>query len=392
MSDTEPGYNATSCDTSGGELQLSLGHEDGIEAEAPDTGLTITQPYDPTKIRVETRLYTVDLLVGRVREGEIDLAPGFQRKAGIWNESTQSRLIESLLIRIPLPAFYLDASDETRWIMVDGLQRTTAMKRFILDGDLRLQDLEFLTELDGKTFSQLPRNWQRRILETQITLYLIGEGTPPEVRFTVFRRINTRGLPLSAQEIRHALNQGAATQLLQELATSREFLEATGHTIRNDRMADRECVLRALAFLLRPYDQYRSKDFDGFLNETMRILNASGPSELSGLSGRLRRTMDRAAQVLGKDAFRKIDPQGRKLPINRALLESWCYHLDRISEDALQVLVRRQGELRQAVLCRQSDVEFSAAISMGTGEPLKVRRRFEGIGRVIEEVLQCSDN
>lgn len=135
----------------------------------PDEDESIIQPFDPELIRVETRPMTIDLLLRRISYEELDLTPDFQRKDGIWNPRTKSRLIESILIRIPLPAFYMDATDEDKWVVIDGLQRLTTLKMFVNDQSLKLSDLEFLTHLEGKTFNDLPRNLQRRINETQVT-------------------------------------------------------------------------------------------------------------------------------------------------------------------------------------------------------------------------------
>src|SRR6266478_137560 len=115
-----------------------LTDEEGIEKETITGGEKITEPFDPTLIRVEPRPSTVDLLLSRIKLEEIDLSPAFQRHDGIWNDGAQSRLIESLLIRIPLPAFYLDATDEEKWVVVDGLQRLSTLKRFVIDKKLRL--------------------------------------------------------------------------------------------------------------------------------------------------------------------------------------------------------------------------------------------------------------
>ncbi len=228
--------------------------EDGTgienEEEEVDSQERIISPFDPTLIRVHSTQFTIDLLLTRIREGELELAPDFQRKGGIWSTAAQSRLVESLLIRIPLPAFYMDATNEEKWLVVDGLQRLTALKRFVLDKELKLRGLEFLDDLHGKSYDELPRNFQRRINESQVTVYLVERGTPEEVKFNIFKRINTAGLPLSPQEIRHALKQGQATRFLVELAGLQSFKIATDHSIRDDRMADRECALRFLAFTL----------------------------------------------------------------------------------------------------------------------------------------------
>lgn len=105
----------------------------GIELEEIGADESITEPFDPTLIRVANKPITIDLLVARLRENELNLAPNFQRKAGIWTDGAQSRLIESILVRIPLPAFYMDATDDEQWIVVDGLQRLTTLKKFVID-------------------------------------------------------------------------------------------------------------------------------------------------------------------------------------------------------------------------------------------------------------------
>jgi hypothetical protein len=112
-----------------------------------------------------------------------------------------------LLIRIPIPAFYFDATDDDKWLVVDGVQRLTAIARFVMDEEtlrkphlnlskLVLRDLEFLTNLNGKPFDDLERHYQLRILESQVTAYTIEPGTPVNVKYHIFKRINTSGLPL----------------------------------------------------------------------------------------------------------------------------------------------------------------------------------------------------
>ncbi len=147
-------------------------------------------PFDPTAVRIETKALTVNGLVERLAEGGIDLAPAGDGNP-IWTEVARSRLVESLLLRVPLPAFYFDANAPDSWSVVDGLHRLAALDAFVNQGAFDLSGLEFFDHLEGKTFKELPRHFQRRILETKVTGHLIQEGTPETVRAAIIRRIDT---------------------------------------------------------------------------------------------------------------------------------------------------------------------------------------------------------
>jgi len=381
------------------EGPFELGSEsEGFEVEEEEQGEggeieTITEPFDPSKIRISSFQYSIQLLIDRLQNDEIDLMPDFQRQGGLWTQKAMSQLIESLLIRIPLPAFYFDGSTESKWLVVDGLQRLTTLKRFMIDQPgLPLVGLEFLqTELAGKRYADLSRSLQRRILETQVTVYVIQEGTPPEVKFNVFKRINTGGLPLSSQEIRHALYQGPATDLLKELAESPLFLESTAHGVKAQRMQDRECVLRVLAFLHVPYHSYNTKDLDRFLNSVVQDLNRpeNCAARLS-LMSRFVTSLEWCQAIFEKEAFRKIsrDYYNRRGPINRGLMEAWIYNVDQLREEQRHLLLERKGRLRDRFLKLLDVPIFSQSISYGTSSPASIQNRFSGIRHVIRDTLE----
>jgi hypothetical protein len=363
---------------------------DGAEVEVESTDIT-TEPFDPTQIRVGLWSPTVDLLMTRIRENEINLVPDFQRQGGLWSDFGQSRLIESILIRIPLPVFYMDATNEERLLVIDGNQRLTALKRFIIDQSLHLIGMEFLTDLHGNTYNDLPRQFQRRIAEAQVTVYLIEKGTPDSVKYNIFKRINTGGLPLSPQEIRHALNQGPSTTFLKELAESSEFILATQNAVSGRRMADRECVLRFMAFTMKSHTEYRSKDLDGFLSEAMSAINRIRESERNELSRRFRRAMQTAHDIFGNYTFRKYysDPARRAGHINKALLEAWSVNLDARTDEELSLLIARRDRVQlEFANLLSSDEGFEASVSVGTAEPAKVNVRFERIKLLIDEVMR----
>ena len=304
-------------------------------------------------------------------------------------------------MRIPLPAFYFDGTRRDQWVVVDGLQRLTALSRFLLSEEelarlfkgskpLKLKDLEFLRDLEGKYFQDLPRPYQRTIEETQITAYLIDEGTPPEVKFNVFKRINTGGLPLSAQEIRHALNQGAAADLLERLAKHEAFRAAIQRGISGKRMADRECVLRFCAFRMKSPREYPvNQDFDYFLSERMREINQLDDPGREDLAGRFVRAMNASCRILEKHAFRKRrEKNATRFPINKALFEAWSVNLDMCDDDQLDVLVARKDELQERFIALCNTQKFDQAVSQGTGDVARVKYRFAKIHDIIKEVLE----
>jgi hypothetical protein len=362
--------------------------------DGDDTGsddVRVAVPFDATRIRIEAKSAIMDLLIKRIKNEEIDLTPAFQRSSEIWNDTVRSRLIESLILRIPIPSFYLDATCPDRWIVVDGLQRLSTIKRFVVDESLQLQGLEFLTDYDGKKFSDLPRNFKRNIEESDITMYLIKETTTDVVKFTLFKRINTGGQPLNSQEIRHALNQGPVTDFLRKMAESKEFLEATAGGVAAKRMDDRECVTRFLAFRLFSPDGYNRDDFDDFLNKTMVKVNALNESEREALGDAFLGAMRTSTGIFGNDAFRKrYDRRSERSTVNKALFEAWSVNLAGLSDKETALLMERKEQLKERFIAlMKEDKDFEGSVSQSTGSVARVKCRFAKIAGIIREVLDA---
>jgi hypothetical protein len=368
--------------------EAEFGGVDSDEDEDRD-GQGIDSPYDPSKTVIETKLYSMDLLVRRLRYGEIKLDPEFQRGANLWTPERMSRLVESILIRIPLPVFYFDATNEHEWVVVDGLQRLSTIKRFVVEDNLNLERLEYLKQHEGKSFSTLPRDLQRRIEETQVTAHLIQPGTPPNVKYNIFRRINTGGLVLTAQEIRHALNQGPATRFLAELAALPEFLRATASSVDSSRMLDRELALRFIAFTLTPFKKYAKQNLDVFLTEHMARLNQKTDGERDEIRTRFAKAMDAAHAIFGNDAFRKRYREAdSRHPINKALFEAWSVLLGSLKDEEIQHLVQHREALAKSFMhALLNERAFDQAVTAGTGDVSKVHTRFETVERLVRSTL-----
>jgi hypothetical protein len=374
------------------EEQIEDGQRVGIEAELSDPNagpLGIERPFDPDKIKVARETKTISLLSTRIDHEEIDLAPEFQRRARIWDPGRKSRLIESILLRIPLPVFYVASDAQEAWSVVDGLQRLTTIHDF-LKNEFVLNGLEYLVQFDRCHFNDLPRNMQRRIEETELVVNVIQPGTPEEVMFNIFSRINTGGLTLNAQEIRHALNKGPARGFLKDLANSNAFLRATAESVSDLRMTSRECALRFLAFHMTSWHEYAANDLDGFLNAAMQRLNHVGSNILREYRNNFERAMGTAYAIFGRDAFRKrYAPEANRNPISKPLFEAWSVSLAMLNNTERTALVERKNLVQAAFIdLMVNDREFEVAVSYSTGSPSRVHKRFEAISNLVKQVLQ----
>lgn len=346
---------------------------DDIEPDGSGTAVRDdVKPFDPKKIDISMQPMTLDSLLKRIEHGEVELNSAFQRKAGLWSIVQKSQLIESIFLRIPLPAFYFDASIEDNWVIIDGLQRTTTLKEFVVDKTLKLQGMEFFPDLDGIGYDKLPRLFQRRIDETQINVYLVNPATPENVKFNIFKRINTGGLALEAQEIRNALYQGNATIFLSEMAKKPEFIKATGGSIRSDRMLDREFVLRFVSFCYLDLTKYHGS-IDEFLNEGMIYLNRINKPEQEKIAAEFNSVMTICYQMFGSYTFRKQGVDGRRRPINKVIYELWCMLIKQLDEEDCKLLVANKKRVNDEFIVLCESAVFLSSLKGSDRRSLQIR-------------------
>lgn len=345
------------------------------------------EPFDPTKIQITPKQDSLHNIIERLKHGEIDMNTDFQRHADLWTPAKMSRLIESILIRFPLPAFYFDATDEDNWLVVDGLQRLSSIKKFVIDKTLKLSGLEFLDTLTGKKYDDLPRQYKRRINECLVTMFQIMPGTPPEVKYSVFRRINTGGLVLNNQEIRNAMANLRERQFLQLLA-SNEFLKKTIGD-QSKRMVDQELVLRFMAFYYHDYIKSR-KNIASFLDEAMESITQKSVEELGKIEVLFNEAIKTCFLIFGDYAFEKRaenDDSKRKRK-NSTLFEVWTVSVAKLTPVEKQTLIDRRGQVIDGLsnLITEDD-DFYRSISLATQKHEHVLIRYKKINELIQEVL-----
>lgn len=347
-------------------------------------------PFDPSKIDITNAEFAVFNLVERIRNEEIDLMPDFQRMGNLWDEGKQSRLIESLILGIPLQSFYFDvercrAADDDIvftqkqvWHVVDGLQRLSSIRNFIIGrlletGEIvpmRLTGLEYLKKLEGRTFSELPGSLQRSILEARVHLNLIRPGTPEDIKFNIFKRVNTGGLPLTRQEIRHALLHGKGTEALRVWAELDSFKKSTGGRVTSSRMGDREFINRFVAFYHQDIDD-SYKSMDVFLNDSIRKLNRCTEEEICRIGDVLDDTLLFISDTLGTDiGFRRYQAERGEWgsQLNKAVFETLTSELARLTVEERRLL-RYSCPFREqySKFCKEEgDGSYSALLSRST--------------------------
>ncbi len=344
--------------------------------DAPAGGAWNAYPLESVFVRTEQR--TLSEVVKRIEAGRYTLDPEFQRDF-VWKADRQSRLIESCLMRIPLPVFYVAEEKSGRIVVVDGLQRLTTFRMFLAD-EFALTGLATDDEnnhpLEGKRFSELPLNMKERIEDTQLTVYILDSKAPDRAKLDIFDRVNS-GVPLSRQQMRNSLYNGPATIWLRDAALGEAFLQATGGSIDSLSMRDREAINRFCAFHLLGHENYRSSDMDGFLAEALGKMNGMSEEALKLMRDRFDRSLRLNFDLFGEHSFRKSlarsSPATRSKP-NISLFDVASTYFA-LSDNA-DWGERNRDEVRRRITHVLGEAAFIEAITYSTNSTRSVQRRF----------------
>jgi len=329
-------------------------------------------PLDSLLIRTESR--TVFEIMRRIKGDAYILDPDFQRDF-VWDVVKQSRLIESALMRIPLPVFYLAERTDGKIVVVDGLQRLTTFSRY-LNNEFSLREINN-KQLIGKDFNDLAPKLKARLEDTLLTLYLIDSEVPERARLDIFERVNS-GVPLSRQQMRNSLYSGPATLWLKKQAKSKVFLETTTSSLNSGTMRDRELINRFCSFYLFGYQAYGDDykgDMDAFLAGTLKRMNDLPESELDSLGKKFETSMTNNQIVFERYAFRRhVNHEERRSVINAALFDIWSVTMTQYSEECVR---EHKQEFLTIFYALMTDEDFKDMISIATNSVRKVRGRFE---------------
>lgn len=357
------------------------------------------KPYNPELIDVREAPISVLQAYMMIQEKDINLSPDFQRNV-VWDGKRKSRLIESIFLRIPLPVFYFSQGKNGKLSVVDGLQRLTAIKDF-MDGNLRLSEMEYLTELNGLSYQELQKKhdlYWRRFKLTKLSAYVIQPGSPIKVRYDIFRRLNTGGRPLNNQELRNCMATPDLRASLKKMAKSEEFKIATGNSIDDVRMQAQEMALRFMRFwnwMSKPegIGIYKG-EMDATLDEFTEEVSLSNSFPFDACEKVFRNAMINANYLFGKHAFRKVfkgyDEDSNRSLINKALFLSFSVVLSRFDPD----IVRKYAKSGEWISKLADEIDNDSAesretmrlISYGTNGARNIKRAFEIAERLAAEL------
>lgn len=367
---------------------LPLDMDEGYKADQEEP-----EKFIPSDVTITQTPTNISNIMERLENDEYDLAPAFQRHSDLWSEEKQSQLIESLMLKIPLPAFYFDASSDDKWVVIDGLQRLTAFRNYLVgniqqDGErvkYRFKGMQYLTDFNDKTFDDLPRQYIRRIKESSIVAYTVAKGTPDEVVFNIFQRINTGGVQLNDQEIRQALYSGKGTDLIKELSEKQEFKEATQYAVKPERMLDREYVLRFISFTELDYKKDYKGNIDTFLIKGLKKADDFDEADIERVTSRFVRVMEDCKEIFGKMAFRKYNKNFRRGPINKAIFEIWAICFSELNEEQMGKIKETKEEFVNKFGELLMNTEFSTALK--AGDQYSFAKRIEMSHQLVKEFL-----
>lgn len=380
------------------ESQVEEEDEDIFGEE--DNDKSAEKPFDADRIRVDVKPISVHQMTQMIDTkdgGQINLNPDFQRRK-VWKErKRKSLLIESLMLRIPIPVFYVYEDEESVWHVVDGLQRMSTMYEFI-KGDFALTGLQYLTNNNGKKFSELDQKYKNRINTTTLTINVIDSLTPPQVKYDIFRRINTGGVPLNSQEIRNSTANKTTREFLKTLVSLESFQLAT-NSINDLRMQAQELILRFIAFYLNyNFDTEEilyKKGMDGFLDKTYEQINRLSVSNLNNIKKSFDNSMKNSYLLFDKYAFRRItfkelnnNNEPKLKPINKSLFTCISVILAYYDYEEIKDLNISDRMIEKLAKEMAENNDFEESLSKGTGDLSRIKIQFSVMRKIVKEVIE----
>jgi hypothetical protein len=324
------------------------------------------------------------------KAGDVILNPKFQRRK-VWDDKRCSRLIESVLLEVPLPVFYLAENKDSTQEVIDGQQRLTAFFRY-LDNDYPLNGLRELPGLNGLRFQNLKGPQQKQVRNYPVRTVVFKRESDEGLRFQIFERLNTGAMPLNAQELRNCVYRGPYNDLLHDLSRDPDYMAIMGFKGPEKRMKDVQYVLRFAAFYHSSYLNYKPS-MERFMNEEMKKCQNASHGEQNRVHAAFKNSVTLIRSLLGKNAFKRYyrgdekSPNGHWEPkqFNASLFDILMWSMARADKN--QVMARLDTIAEALIMLMTQDKDFIDSIELSTSSVKAVTTRFDKWRMALDAIL-----
>ncbi len=369
------------------------------DADEEDEDLGTANAFAP--MRFNTMQRKVRDLLSDYASKDLDPRPSFQR-GYVWDKNRASRLVESILLNVPLPLVYTAEEADKSEVVIDGQQRLLSVFGFIQgkfpkdQTTFRLSGLKLLKNLNGKLYDALEEADKKAIQNYIFQIIKISNESHADVKFEIFERLNSGSVTLNAQELRNCVYSGKFNEVLRTLADREDFRKLLGGSGTTTRMQDAELVLRFLAFYERTYLNY-APGMKTFLNEFMNEYRNLSDEKASFFEHGFKQATSISYSVFGENAFRKFtvgrkgNPSGEwEKALNRPLYDIVMWGFTRFDKN--QIMANSDAIREGLVDLLTTSSTFIDSITSAVGDKTKTQFRFEIWHETLKEIITEKSN
>lgn len=337
------------------------------------------------KVFTEKKDFPLSTIKDMFDEGDIIPQPDYQRDY-VYDEKNASRLVESVLMGIPIPTIYLCEELDGTYSIIDGQQRMTSFVKF-LKNEFTLKGLEELTEFNGKKFRDLDKTVQRNLKSVTLNTIVLKKESQ-DLKYEIFARLNQGAVKLKAQELRNCIYRGSFNSLLEKIAADNKYLKEL-FIEDNKRKNYQEYILRF--FALRNFNDY-SSSIGKTMNNFMSKHQNDDEKQIEESKKLFNGTIDIIKQVLGNTAFSAYDRQNHCFmnKFSGSVYDSIAIACSMFSSNDL---MRHADKIREKITeIKENDQKYSDYTYAATGSKERVIGRIMIIYNAIQEIIGKSSN
>lgn len=365
------------------------------EQDGKDDALRL-DPSDSRKIIWQAKDFSIREFHTMKQEGSLNLQPEYQRKF-VMDSKLSSRLVESILMDVPIPIIYLAEESDGSYSVIDGQQRLTSFISFVNgqfpnSKNFSLSGLKVLSDMNKSTFEQLSKEHQNKIRTTTIHTIIIKKESNEDIKFEIFERLNTGSIRLNEDEIRNTIYRGPYIKLLADLENDQTFHRLVNKDNFKKRMIYRGMILRFFALSEKTYINYK-ENIKQFSNRELRDNRLMSEEKVQEYRDRFKHCVELVSVVFGDKAFRRFIPGGSNnfngnWAVSRINMALFDIQMCGFANYTKSQIIPNGDELREALLkLMTEDDDFINSILLQTSGKEQMTIRFKAWIKTIEDIV-----